>query len=297
MKKLNYKGWKFVGLTFLLSTIPYYFILSEGSMESNWVLVLMWMPALAGVIMRLIKGEGLFKDLNWNPLKAWKLILAAAFIPLAIELFSLMAILGLNGAELKADYLVFEEGKVSVGGTALLFGAGLQPWYVFIPNYLLSYFTGVLFYSLLFAFGEEYGWRGYLQQQWAPENSRIAGFLSIGLIWGLWHLPGIMLGHNFPEYRILGAMVLMPLICIAFSFAFGMPFNKKKVIWLPAVFHGAVNISGEISGIALVAESIVNPLYYFIWIGLWLLIATLIFIRFRKLSSSIVYKSLPKELA
>jgi membrane protease YdiL (CAAX protease family) len=158
----------------------------------------------------------------------------------------------------------------------MLFGAGLQPWYVFIPNYLLSYFTGVLFYSLAFAFGEEYGWRGYLQKQWAPENSKIAGFLMIGVIWGLWHLPGILLGHNFPEYPLVGGLILMPLLCMAFSVIFGTAFNKGYVIWVPAIFHGAVNISAEISAIATVEESIVNPLSDSIYFGLWIAAAAVI---------------------
>jgi membrane protease YdiL (CAAX protease family) len=276
MKKLNNKGWKFVGLTFLLSIVPYYFIISQKDLGSIWIWVLMWMPALAGIIMRLVTREGLFKGLRWNPLKAPKLIIVAAFLPLAIELISLTATLWLNGAVLKEDFLLLEGGEISVSGTAMLFGAGLQPWYVFIPNYLLSYFTGVLFYSLAFAFGEEYGWRGYLQKQWAPENSKIAGFLMIGVIWGLWHLPGILLGHNFPEYPLVGGLILMPLLCMAFSVIFGTAFNKGYVIWVPAIFHGAVNISAEISAIATVEESIVNPISDTIYFGLWMAAAAVI---------------------
>ena len=279
MKSLNNNGWKFLGLTLLLSAIPYYFIISQEKIDSNWTLLLMWMPALAGITMRLITGEGLFKGLNWNPLKAWKFILLAAFLPFAIEMISMGLVLGLNGAELKEDFLLIDGGEISVSGTALLFGAGLQPWYVFIPNYLLSYFAGVVFYSLLFAFGEEYGWRGYLQKQWAPENSKVSGFVAIGLVWGLWHLPGILLGHNFPEYTVLGGLVLMPLICTSFSFAFGMTFNNNYIIWVPALFHGAVNISSEISKIALVEESIVNPMFDGIWIGLWVVTAALVYVR------------------
>lgn len=58
--------------------------------------------------------------------------------------------------------------------------------------------------SLLTALGEELFWRGYL---W--ERLRERGFwpasLEIGLYWGLWHAPLILLfGHNSPEPRLLG---------------------------------------------------------------------------------------------
>lgn len=273
MKNLNNNGWKFVGLTMMLSCIPYYFIISEQNIGSNWTLMLMWMPALAGIIMRLINREGLFKGLNWNPLKDWKLVLVAIFLPFTIEIFSLLAIVSLNAAELKEGFLLLENGNVSISGTALLLGADFQPWFVFIPNYLLSYVVGVLFYSLFFAFGEEYGWRGYLQKQWVPNNEKIAGFIAIGVIWGLWHLPGILLGHNFPEYPIFGGLILMPITCIGFSIVFGTTFNKNYMIWLPAIFHGANNISAEITNIALVENSTIKPLYDSIWIGLWVLTA------------------------
>ena len=196
----------------------------------------------------------------------------------------------MNGAELNEGWLEIKEGHISVGGTALLFGAGLQPWYVFFPNYLLSYFSGVLFYSLLFAFGEEYGWRGYLQKQWAPSNSRFSGFVAIGLIWGLWHLPGVLLGHNFPDYKLIGGLLLMPLICVAFSIAFGTAFNKNYVIWVPAVFHGAVNISSEVTAIALVEESIHNPLYDSIWIGLWMLTGVSFYLKYIRKSKAKITK-------
>ena len=82
MKKLNQlskKGWQFVALTILLSSIPYYFIISDGDTSSNWTMFLMWMPALAGIIMRLSYKEGLFKGMSWNPIKHFKWILIAAY--------------------------------------------------------------------------------------------------------------------------------------------------------------------------------------------------------------------------
>jgi membrane protease YdiL (CAAX protease family) len=277
--KLSKKGWLFLALVVVFSAIPYFFIIQEETTDSDWTILLMWMPALAAIVMRVIYKEGLFKGVSWNPFKSFNLFLLAAFIPFTIEVLSILIGLKLGALELKPEFLTFSDGLIAIRGTALLFGASAQPWYVFIPNYLLSFFAGVIFYSLTFALGEEYGWRGYLQKEWASSNA-FFGFAAIGVVWGLWHLPGILLGHNFPDYPLLGGFVLMPLVTIAFSICFGLVFNKTRVIWIPVVFHGAVNISTEISNTALIKASTINTANDAVWIGLWVL-TTIIFWQLR----------------
>ncbi len=268
LKQLSKKGWQFVGMTIILSCIPYFFIIREGDTGSDWTLFLMWMPGLAGIIMRLIYKEGLFSGLVWNPLKGPTLILLAAFIPFFIEILTIGISVGLGAAEFKEGFFTIEKGEIAIKGIALLLGASSQAWYIFLPNFLLSYFTGVLLYSTIFALGEELGWRGYLHKEWAQGHTLLP-FLVIGGIWGWWHLPGILLGHNYPDYPLLGGFILMPLVTILFSVVFGVSFNQKRVIWIPVVFHGAVNISAEISSAGLLEASINRPVNDFIWTGLW----------------------------
>lgn len=275
LSQLSNKGWQFVGLTIVLSVIPYFFIISGGDTGSNWTMLLMWMPGIAAIIMRIRHKEGLFSNLVWNPLKAWKWILLAAFIPFFIEIATVLITLSFGAATLKEGFLTIEDEGIAIKGIAMLFGASAQLWYAFIPNFILSYFVGTIFYSLFFALGEELGWRGYLQKEWDTTNS-LFSFLVIGTIWGWWHLPGILLGHNYPDYRLLGGFVLMPFVTILFSIAFGVAFNKKRVIWVPVIFHGAVNISAEISNAGLVEASINRPINDLIWTGLWLLATILI---------------------
>lgn len=275
LKQLSKKGWQFVGLTLVLSAIPYFFLIRDKNIESDWALLLMWMPGIAAISMRLWHREGLFSGLVWNPLKGWRWIVLAAFIPFTIEIITIILTVGVGAGTLKEGFLMIENGQVSIQGIAMLFGASAQPWNVFLPNFIASYFVGALFYSLAFALGEELGWRGYLQKEWAPTNA-LFPFLVIGVIWGWWHLPGILLGHNYPEYPILGGVLLMPVVTILFSIAFGVAFNKKRVLWVPVVFHGAVNISAEISNVGLVEASVNRPVNDFIWTVLWALTAFII---------------------
>ena len=70
---------------------------------------------------------------------------------------------------------------------------------------ILLFFQTVLlgpFLGILLGFGEEYGWRGYLQSE-LIKLGRIRGVMLLGLIWGVWHYPVIWMGHNYPGQPIL----------------------------------------------------------------------------------------------
>lgn len=49
--------------------------------------------------------------------------------------------------------------------------------------------------NAVFAFGEEFGWRGYLLWELAPWGFWRASF-AIGVVWGLWHAPIIVAGYR-----------------------------------------------------------------------------------------------------
>ncbi|MDG1572652.1 CPBP family intramembrane metalloprotease [Robiginitalea sp. M366] len=274
--RLNKKGWQFVCITCILSLIPYYFIVVNGDSNTSWTLLLMWVPGLSAIIMRMVHKEGFLSGSVWNPLKDLKWLFMASFIPLAIEIASIVLTLGFDGAQLRPGFMTIENDLIALKGVAMIFGAGPQPWYVLLPNYLMSYFVGVLLYGLLFAFGEEYGWRGYLQKEWA-NNHQLAGFVMIGVIWGLWHLPAILMGHNYPEYPFLGGIILMPLLCVFFSISFGIAKNRKHVIWVAVLFHSGLNLSAEVSNSVLMEEGLNRPLNDAIWTFLWAVTTAIIF--------------------
>lgn len=46
-------------------------------------------------------------------------------------------------------------------------------------------------------FGEELGWRGFLLKAFKEMNFLKASVV-IGFIWGIWHAPLILMGHNYP---------------------------------------------------------------------------------------------------
>ena len=93
------------------------------------------------------------------------------------------------------------------------------------------------------AFGEEAGWRGYLWSVVRP-----AGFwkasLIVGLVWGLWHAPLIMAGHNYGTGYFgfpWSGIALMVAFCIALSPLMGYLRDRTGSSIPAAIFHGTVN--------------------------------------------------------
>ena len=91
------------------------------------------------------------------------------------------------------------------------------------------------FLGLIIAFGEEYGWRGYLQNALA-RMGRVKGVLALGVIWGLWHAPAVAMGHNFPGRPVLG-VVLMTVYSTLMAYVLGYAVLKTGNVLLAAFLH------------------------------------------------------------
>jgi membrane protease YdiL (CAAX protease family) len=66
--------------------------------------------------------------------------------------------------------------------------------------------------------GEEIAWRGFLQGPLITELGPIVGVLVLGLVWGIWHAPVALRGHNLRSMFWVEAFVLYPVMCVAYSF-------------------------------------------------------------------------------
>lgn len=105
--------------------------------------------------------------------------------------------------------------------------------------YLVAVVAGMTL-NYLFALGEELFWRGYL---W--EKIRSMGFekasLLIGCVWGVWHIPVIVLLHyNYPDHPAIGSL-LMIVFCIAASPLFLYVREKEGSVVGPTMLHGIWN--------------------------------------------------------
>jgi hypothetical protein len=123
---------------------------------------------------------------------------------------------------------------------------------------------GVFFASLalgpiingIFGFGEEFGWRGYLLPKLMPLGKWKA-YLLVGVIWGFWHGPLILVGFNYPGYPILGVFAMIGLTTTSGFYINEMTVRHRSSI-LAGWIHGAFN--GQFYGVWRILFPNVHPL-------------------------------------
>jgi membrane protease YdiL (CAAX protease family) len=106
---------------------------------------------------------------------------------------------------------------------------------------VLSALAGSLFATPLF-FGEEFGWRGYLQLRVANRRPLLAAVVT-GLIWGVYHYPVILVGFEGFENALLG-LIIFPITTVLLSIMFGWLRAKTGSVWVTCLAHSATNSVG-----------------------------------------------------
>jgi membrane protease YdiL (CAAX protease family) len=128
-----------------------------------------------------------------------------------------------------------------LGGTKLAPPAtppGLSPSTFLILAALQSVLLAPIL-AIVIAFGEEYGWRGYLQSE-LLKMGRVRGVLLLGVIWGVWHWPLILMGYNYPGQPLLG-IVLMTLYTTGLAVVLGYAVLRSGSVLLAAYLHALNN--------------------------------------------------------
>ena len=207
--------------------------------------VMMFAP-LFGV---LLAGQSL-SGMGWKPQFRGKVkpLLMAWFLP---------ALLTAIGA---AIYFAVFPGHFDVSGEYLVANGGaealvlMEAQGVSYFQYVLISIVGCLTYAPLvnafFAVGEEAGWRGFLYPQLKAKFGRKKGWLIGGVIWGIWHWPVIwLIGYEYGTDYVGFPIVGMLIFCI-FTTAAGIVcdwlYEKSGCIWIPSVFHGAINAAATV---------------------------------------------------
>lgn len=145
-----------------------------------------------------------------------------------------------------------------------------------IAAIFISTITFAPFLNSIPAFGEEFGWRGFLLPKLLPLGTKKALILS-GLIWGLWHAPLILMGFKYGSYSIGGIMFFSVLLIFLGIFIGYFRLVSGSVI-LAAFIHGIFN--AQAYGIWTVIFPDINPLlggltgitgiFVFAIVGIWI---------------------------
>lgn len=89
------------------------------------------------------------------------------------------------------------------------------------------------------AFGEELGWRGFLQKELGYMGFWKSSAI-IGIIWGFWHAPLILQGHNYPQHPVEGVF-MMTVWTLLLSPIFSYIRIKARSVIAAAIIHGSLN--------------------------------------------------------
>lgn len=84
-------------------------------------------------------------------------------------------------------------------------------------------------------FGEEFGWRGYLQPRLQILFGKKLGVILLGVIWGMWHLPlcVTLYGTTTPICSIIS----YPFSCTFLAIFFGLAYMKTGNLWSTIILH------------------------------------------------------------
>ena len=209
------------------------------------VVVVMWAPAFAAIGTQLRYGESIREGcglalgrLRWVGL-AWitPVVLVASTIGIGIVF---------PGVSVTTDYAVYllELGlsqEEAADAIEQLEGMPVPPAVLFVVSGLVAGLT----INALAALGEELGWRGLLLTELAP-----LGFWKVsiftGAVWGIWHAPIILQGHNFPDAPVMGVFV-MTAATIAMAPIYTYLTVRARSVLAATVLHGSFNGLGALS--------------------------------------------------
>ncbi len=98
--------------------------------------------------------------------------------------------------------------------------------------------------------GEELGWRGYLLPKLRLFLPDRAALVITGAIWGFWHLPVIVMGHNYGTgywgYPWLGILAMIG-FCVVLGIIEGYMSIKLQSAIPAAMIHSTVNAGAGLS--------------------------------------------------
>lgn len=257
------KEWARIGIYLLFAFVPPWVIgiilnVTMGFEEwftgegTNWIgAVYMAFPAIANVLTRFITKEG-WKDsyLHLNLKGNLKYYFTGLLLPVFCGIVSGFVITFLFG-KFSPQEITADMSPIRIFSFMLMIFAMAAP---------LAFYT----------FGEEFGWRAYLYPKLEKLIGTPAACLAGGAIWGIWHAPLTVEGHNFGTdywgYPWFG-VILMIVLCTSYGTVMMWITKKTGSVYPAAICHAVINNGGMVVGnffITGVPEDIHIEIYHFL---------------------------------
>lgn len=208
----------------------------------------MLLPMIAVIITQLLSKEPVLKGLDisfkinrWWFI-GWLLMPVIAVMVLGVTLL-------MPGAVWSPDNDTIQTALESLP-------AGIGVWGMLGITLFSGLYAGITINGIL-AFGEEIAWRGYLLKLFKGKKFMTTSLLT-GTIWGLWHAPIILNGHNYPQHPVIGVL-MMVVFCVLLTPMLMYFRQKSGSVIVPAIMHGTFN---GVVGITLILVTPANDLLY-----------------------------------
>jgi len=196
------------------------------------MVVAMFVPAIvaAGIMQWVTKEKLRDAGVRWGKkryiLKAYLLMLVIALVTYGLTLAVGWGRVDSEASTIKG-FLDTLGVTVDIPSSVLLGVVGFT-----------ALFTGVIV-NMTYAFGEEFGWRGFLLPN-LLHLGKLKACLISGAIWGVWHTPLILMGHLYPDYPVLG-ILMITVMCVLLGVIFGWLSLASNSLLPAIVAHAALN--------------------------------------------------------
>jgi membrane protease YdiL (CAAX protease family) len=238
---------QFIGITFFFCWMLIgVYSLSGGEWQTRpaYIIALVYMliPGITAILFqKFVTNEPVRETLAlWFRPNRW--FLAAWILPVFITLLAVGAGLLLPGVDYSPNLSGFFDRYREVLTPEQV--ARMQrdmeqfpvsPFWIGLVNGLVAGIT----INAFFALGEELAWRGLLVHRLSGMGFwKMTGL--IGLIWGVWHAPIILMGHNYPQHPKagIGMMIVFSLLLTPLLLYIRLKSGSSVAA---AIFHGTIN--------------------------------------------------------
>jgi len=218
------------GLAWALWAVPLWLGVSAfGGLMRLLVIPGTFAPAIAAIVVRKwVTREG-FADAGLRPhFRKWPYYVAAWVISLVVVGFVAWT----------APLAGVAQPQVSTAQAAAIpYLSGSDPAGILTSAVFVLTLGAVL--STPIIWGEEFGWRSYLQLRLFPSRPLLAA-VATGLIWGVWHYPLLLAAPEIPEHT-LATLAIFPAGTVLYSILFGWLRIRSGSIWPSSFAHSCIN--------------------------------------------------------
>ena len=229
---------------------PLYNKAAMGLVSSNMVVLsmsmMMFIPSIAAILTRLVTKEGL-KNTNFKPVhfkQNFRYYLYGWFGPALLITLGAVVYFLIDSSDfdpsMSAMIKTLQSQLAALGTQDITAEAARS---MLLLQLVLGVFASPLL-NFITCLGEEWGWRGYVLPKVNERLSFIPTVLVTGALWGLWHAPVTVIGHNYglgyPGFPYLGIFA-MCCFCIAVGVFLSYLTIKSKSCIPAALAHGSMN--------------------------------------------------------